>query len=143
MDYLVTKVPLWTLYYAGMLLLIFVCAVISMLREAIRGAREFSASRALIEEVPPPTANERVNGRSLSSVELLRQKSAKLPSRSASWWRPVDEAIERYESPDGQAGYFLLAPAHELLRPDELADRYYTVSRWQVIPSLLTSLGLL
>jgi hypothetical protein len=143
MDLLFKNVRPWAIGYAGALVGLFLWAVVSMLREAFGGARELSATRKLLEEVPPATPAERTTGRSLSSMELLRQRCADLPTRSALWWAPVEEAIERYETPDGRVGYFLLTPPQELVRPEDLADRYYTGSRWQVIPSLLTSLGLL
>ncbi len=143
MDHLLAKVPLWALYYAGALFIFFLIAAIAMIREAIGGASELARARALIEGISPASSSERTTGRSLGSIEQLRGKCADLPPRSASWWQPVDEAIERYESPDRREGYFLLTPAHQLLAPEDIVDQYYAGSRWQVIPSLLTSLGLL
>jgi hypothetical protein len=143
MSRLLETVPLWALYYAGALCALFLLSAIAMLRQAFRGARELAAGKALLEEVPPASKMERTHGRTLESIELLREKCALLPPRSASWWTPVDEAIQRYESPDQRVGYFLLTPARELLAPDDIVDKYYSGSRWQVIPSLLTSLGLL
>jgi hypothetical protein len=143
MDHVLAKVPLWALYYAGALFALFLWTAIAMVREAFGGARELTAGRSLLEEVPPPSKTERMQGRTLESVDLLREKAALLPPRSSAWWTPVGEAIERYESPDQRVGYFVLTPPRELIGPDDIVDRYYAGTRWQVIPSLLTSLGLL
>jgi hypothetical protein len=143
MDQILAKVRLWVLYYSGALFALFLWTAIAMVVEAFGGARELAAGKALLEEIPPASKMERTHGRALEDIEKLREKCASLPPRSAAWWTPVDEAIERYESPDQRVGYFLVSPAPELISPDDVVDQYYAGSRWQVIPSLLTSLGLL
>lgn len=136
-------VATWTLYYAAGLAGLSLWALLMMLVQTIQGVRELSEVDALLQELPSATTSERTQGRSLEIVEKLRLKCSALPPASANWWAALDESIERYESPDQRVGYFILTPARELVSQDELVDRYYTGSRWQVVPSLLTSLGLL
>jgi hypothetical protein len=88
---------------------------------------------------------ERRFGRPLRAVDELRTRIDKLQRPGEPrplWWARVNDAVEKYESPDGTEGYFVTQPVDELVGIDDLTHGY-SWSVYHAMPGILTSLGLL
>jgi hypothetical protein len=108
---------------------------------AIRNA--VAAWRAALEATGPTSAEERRLGRSLASIDRLRERASSLDELAAGWWRHVDDAIAPYRSARRDDGYFLTALPGELLTEDRVVGAAYDGRMQASVPGLLTSIGLL
>jgi hypothetical protein len=114
-----------------------------MIAQCIRTLGNIRQIRKPLSEIPPLKRNERRNGLPLEKLEKIRSKLDVLPSPVKRWWWAIDDSIEKYTSPSGQEGWFLLDEPRKLLPEDTVIDRYYHSSFYSAVPGVLTGLGLL
>jgi hypothetical protein len=134
---------LWVQIYCAVIFVLF-SIFIALAWWSARNVRSSAESlRALLHKAKMPVA-ERRTGRPLELVERIRTDAAKLPNAPASWWGRLDAALSPYGAGESRArGWFLTAPAGEILDEDVVIHRHYDGGFYGSVPGLLTSLGLL
>ena len=65
------------------------------------------------------------------------------PEPCRTWWRGIEENVVTYVNPDGVEGCYLGTQPREILREENVSERYYHGSFYQAIPAILTGLGLM
>src|SRR4051812_36905997 len=105
----------WVQFYCAGLIVLFLSFIAVMATQYRKVTRSASAALKSLSAIGPAHDDERRNGRSSESIERLRDAARKLRGGQPVWWREVDDAIERYESPETQGGqqrvgYFISRP---------------------------------
>lgn len=127
----------WVQGAVGFTVLVFAGFLASMLRAYGRATRELTRAANALAGFAAGT-EERRRGRPLGAWEQVHEAGAKL----GEWWSHIEAAVERYDSPEGDEGYFLVRPAAELPVVDE-ASGGISVAIYHAVPGILTSLGLI
>jgi len=125
-----------------LLIALFLVALSSMVIQCITVRRSILHARSIFAPSKQANAEERRYGRPLAAIDKIRQAATRLNTTATSWWRHVEDAVEKYESPDGKEGYFITAPIDDLVTLDDVT-RGYASPVYHAIPGILTSLGLL
>ncbi|SRR5581483_9736291 len=114
-----------------------------MLRERRRMLDASDYFLKAFEQVKPASPEERTYGLAPDKMNELRRKGNALRGKPRDWWLALEESLERYSSADGTQGWFLTRPVAECLPEDDVISGFYHASFYQVVPNILTALGLL
>jgi len=114
-----------------------------LLVERRRTLRALSQLSDALARFRPASRQERADGVSPEKMDQVRSSCEYLTDSPRDWWQTVDEALEYYESPEGDCGWFLTRPVREILPDEEFVDPFYHASFHQAVPGILTALGLL
>jgi len=126
--------------------LLVALAIVLLFRMLIERRRALRAYARLADTLAPfhqGTPEERTGGVSQDRMERIRACCNSLTGGPREWWQAVDEALEYYESPDSEGGWFLTRPVQDILSDEELVEPFYHASFHQAVPGILTALGLL
>jgi hypothetical protein len=114
-----------------------------LLVERRRTLRALARLSDALARFRPAGRQERAGGVSPEKMDAIRSSCEYLTGSPRDWWMAVDEALEYYESPEGEAGWFLTRPVREILPEEDLIEPFYHASFHQAVPGILTALGLL
>jgi hypothetical protein len=114
-----------------------------LLVERRRTLRAYAQFTDTLSRFHPAGRQGRASGVSPEKMDQLRAACEYLTGSPREWWLAVDEALEYYESPEGEGGWFLTLPVREILPEEELIAPFYHASFHQAVPGILTALGLL
>jgi hypothetical protein len=114
-----------------------------LLVERRRTLRAYAQFADTLARFNPAGRQERASGVSPEKMGRVRAACEYLTGSPREWWLAVDEALEYYESPEGEGGWFLTRPVREILTEEELIAPFYHASFHQAVPGILTALGLL
>jgi hypothetical protein len=114
-----------------------------LLVERRRTLRAYAQFTDTLARFHPAGRQGRASGVSPEKMDQLRAACEYLTGSPREWWLAVDEALEYYESPEGEGGWFLTLPVREILPEEELIAPFYHASFHQAVPGILTALGLL
>ena len=121
-------------------------AIVLLFRMLVERRRALRACAQLADALAPfhaGTREERITGISPDRLERIRTSCNSLIGGPREWWQALDEALEYYESPGAQGGWFITRPVQEILPDEELVEPFYHASFHQAVPGILTALGLL
>jgi hypothetical protein len=125
---------------------LFLFFVLMMVQMSLEASRALGAVRSLaraLTPVSPASRLERRYGLRSDQLDPVRQRCAQLSGPARAWWFRIEESLEKYTSPEGREGWFLVVPAGEVLREETVCERFYNSSFYQAVPGFLTGLGLL
>jgi hypothetical protein len=132
----------WVLGWCALLVLCFLWALTAMAVQARRVLGSIRAAERALLPLSPEIGEDRRYGRSQEAFERLQVVAKKLGDAHTHWWSHVDDALEKYESPEERQGYFVTRPVDDLVTTEDLT-RGYSWSTYHAIPGVLTTLGLL
>jgi hypothetical protein len=136
------RLDLWVLIWCAFLVLIFIGAVISMAVQSRVVGNSIRRATKAFDSLKPDRSEERRFGRSMDAFERLQTAAETLAPEHAHWWARIDDALEKYENPEGLEGYFVTCPLDDLVTTEDLT-RGYNWAAYHTLPGVLTSLGLL
>ena len=136
------RLDLWVLVWCALLFASFLGALLLMVLQSRRVVAAIRRAAGAFQALSPDRGEDRRSGRSLDAFERVQAAAETLGSEHAHWWAHVDDALEKYESPDGREGYFVTRPVDDLVTTEDLT-RGYSWSAYHALPGVLTSLGLL
>jgi hypothetical protein len=136
-------IPLTILIVCFGLFVLFAVVLTRMLAETARATRSMRTLARSLKGVPVTARHDRRAGLGDIEIGALRHAGGSLGDPMKSWWARVEDHLERYVTPEGRSGWFLVAPARAVLPEEVVTDRLYHAAFYQVIPGVLTGLGLL
>lgn len=117
--------------------------LVLMMRERRRVLDACGYFMAAFEHIKPTTQAERQYGLAGDSMAEIRRKGNALRGKPREWWQALEESFECYASANGREGWFITRPPAESMTEDDVISSLYHSSFYQVVPSILTALGLL
>jgi hypothetical protein len=117
--------------------------LVLMMRERRRVLDACERFLDAFEHIKPATQIERHLGLPPESMAEIRRRGNSLRGKPREWWRSLEESFECYTSMNGGQGWFITRQANESLSEDDVISALYHSSFYQVVPSILTALGLL
>jgi archaellum component FlaC len=132
----------WVQVWCAALVVFFAIFLVAMLFQSRSVRKSIDSATTLFRGAAPGSRDERRFGRSLTDYERIQGLGQKLGPPHKGWWRILDDAVEKYDSPDGRQGYFITRPVAEVLTSNELTLGY-PWRLYHAVPGILTSLGLL
>lgn len=136
------RLDTWVQIWCAGLVGVFAVFLVGMLVQFLSVRKAIDAAAALLRGAVPESKDERRYGRSLAAYERIQGLAKKLGDEHKAWWTSLDDAVEKYDSPDGRQGYFVTRPVADIVSTEEVM-RGYNWSLYHAFPGVLTSLGLL
>jgi hypothetical protein len=143
MPSLFQRIPPEIQFVCEALIVLAAVLLFRLLFERQRTLRAYAQLTDTLGRFHPATRLERASGVSSEKMDQVRAACEDLTGSPCEWWLTVDEALEYYESSEGEGGWFLTRPVREILPEDELIAPFYHASFHQAVPGILTALGLL
>lgn len=140
---LLAAIPVEIQVVCALLIVLAIALLVVMLRERRRALQAFDRFLSALDDIPPHTQKERAQGLSQARISDFLRKGKVLRGKPKEWWLVLEESLECYSSPDGQAGWFITRPVSEVLPEEDLISPFYHASFHQAVPGILTALGLL
>jgi hypothetical protein len=122
---------------------LFCVLLVGMLQQSSRTYRALLTLGSVLRESAPDTGTERGQGLAPAGFLEVRRLCRALPEPCRTWWRGIEENVVTYVNPDGIEGCYLGTLPREILREENVSERYYHGSFYQAIPAILTGLGLM
>jgi hypothetical protein len=133
----------WILVYCQVLLGVAIGFAVKAWLAAAKIVRATGELKSAIDSGDSAPVGERRDGRPRDKIELIELKTAKLSPLATTWWDRLDGALTSYGPDTRNRGWFLSAPAGEILDEDFVIHRHYDGGFYASVPGLLTSMGLL
>jgi hypothetical protein len=143
LKYLLIGIPPGIQLACVVLVLLTVLLLASMLRERRRALHAIDHFLSVFGEFKSMNPSEKRYGIDPEKMKAMRRKANALRGKPKSWWRALEESLECYKSPDGRQGWFVTRPVGDSLSEDDVILSFYHASFHQVVPGMLTALGLL
>lgn len=138
----ITTIPSFILIGSAGLVALALFMWLRMRAEAKRLKTNFTVLRETWCAIKPVPREERTAGLDGRRFGEIQTKCNALSGLERTWWHEVDEALERYTSPEEREGWFLAKPLREIL-PDSLISRHYHAGLYAAFPGILTGIGLM
>jgi len=122
------QIPLLILVACLGLFLFFALMMVQMFLEV---SKALGAVRTLAKALIPvsaPTRLERRHGLRSEQLDPIRHRCGQLPEPTRGWWCRLEENLEKYTSPEGREGWFLMVTPREALREETVCERLYNSS---------------
>ena len=143
MPSLFQRIPQEILFACELLVVLAAGLLFRLLVERRRTLGALAKLSDALARFRPANREERVYGVSPEKMDRVRTACEYLTGVPRDWWQSVDDALEYYESPEGDGGWFLTRPVREILPEEEMIEPFYHSSFHQAVPGILTALGLL
>jgi hypothetical protein len=143
MPFLFRRIPPEIQFACELLVVLAAALLFRLLAERRRTLGALSQLSDGLARFRPVSRQGRFSGVSPEKMDQVRSSCDYLTGSPRDWWLSVDEALEFYESPEGAGGWFLTRPIREILPDEDLIEPLYHASFHQVVPGILTALGLL
>jgi Mg2+ and Co2+ transporter CorA len=138
----IKNIPELILIGSAVLVLVAIYFGGQMYLEARQLRKRFATLRDVWAAIEPPVREDRGFGLDGRKFAEIQAKGKQLEGTVRSWWLAVDEAFDRYTSPEEREGWFLTKPVRELL-PESLIGRNFHIAFYSAFPGILTGSGLM
>jgi hypothetical protein len=122
---------------------LFCILLAGMLRQSSRTSSALGTLRSVLRSFAPADGTERGRGLDPAVFEAVRSRCRALREPCRSWWLGLEENVVAYAGSDGVEGCYLGVSPREILREENVSERYYHGSFHQAVPGILTGLGLM
>jgi len=139
---LLMSIPVPILVACAGLLLLFSIFLTRMLTEGLRTNAALRRLEFVLRSISPSDASSRRMGLDAQGAARLHESCLALPEPMKTWCRRIEDHMLCYPGPDGQDGWYLGAPAREILPEESVSERYYHAGFHESVPGILTGLGL-
>jgi hypothetical protein len=136
------SIPLPILLACAGMLLLFAVFLARMLAEGWRTNAALRRLEFVLTSLTPAEPGSRRLGLDATAAERLHESCQALPEPMRGWCRRLEDNMLAYPGPDGREGWYLGAPAREILPEESVSERYYHASFHESVPGILTGLGL-